>query len=245
MLRSEISEQGVGTITLARPLSKNALSFALLEALYEACSILTSDSAVRVIILAHEGDTFCAGGDLNELALTCNPQDAERLASLGTRTLSAIANSPKPVIAALSGPAIGGGAELALACDFRVVGPRASLEFRHVKLATVPAWGSTQRLVRLVGLARATSILMRGTRLDSHAIEAQGLGEYAALDALAQAHALAAELAKLSREALACLKATFAEPERERELFLQSWVSRDHQDAFERLIRARSSALAK
>jgi enoyl-CoA hydratase len=218
----------VARITLARPERRNALSFALLSQLGEAVESLSAEPHVRVIVLDHEGDVFCAGGDLTELSATCTPTGAEQLQAIGTRVLRAFALSPKPIVAELSGPAIGGGAELALACDFRLMGPNANIEFKHLRLAATPAWGSILRLSSLLGGARATGVLMRAQRLD--ATEACALGL-----ALPAGVGLIEELATMPPVAMAQLKAALRGVISEEQAFLHSWASDEHRDLMARL----------
>jgi enoyl-CoA hydratase len=218
----------VARITLARPERRNALSFELLGQLEEALNGFSADPEVRVIVLDHDGDVFCAGGDLTELSGTCTPEGAESLRAIGTRVLQAFALSPKPIVAALSGPAIGGGAELAIACDFRLMGSNARIEFKHLRLAATPAWGSVARLTQLLGGARATTALMRAQSIN--ATEAQALGLAHAFEST-----LVEDLAAMPPFAVTQLKAALRGTATEEDAFLRSWASNEHRELMEGL----------
>jgi enoyl-CoA hydratase len=243
VLRSEHLDDQIAQVTLARPHAKNALSFALLDELATVFDTLSNDASVHVILLAHEGNVFCAGGDLAELEHKMATEDGEALHEAGVRALSAIRNAPKPVIAVLSGPAIGGGAELALACDFRIMSEAASLEFRHVRLGATTAWGSAPLLVRALGTARASDILMRGRVLSALACVSLGLAELAE-SATEAARVLAIELSRLPHGAMAATKQNvqIASSAQERENFVRTWSSDEHKRAVTAAIRARKSA---
>lgn len=229
MIRSALAP--IARVTLARPEQRNALSLAMLESIANHVRQLAATPSVRVIILDHEGDVFCAGGDLEELKATCNPEGAARLRHAGLQALTALAQVRTPVIAQMAGPAIGGGAELALACDFRLMQSDAYFHLKHIHLAATPAWDTVRRLVSLVGGAHATSMLLRGRRVP--ALEAVALGLAAAVSSERlheETMELAEELAALPPFALGQMKRALRAPEAEGPAFLASWASSEHYD---------------
>lgn len=168
-------DQGIATITLNRPQQANALSAGLLEALAGVASQLEKRSDIRVAIVTGAGEkAFCAGADLKErLAM---PQAAvPQAVALIRNTINAVAALPFPVIAAINGGAFGGGAELALACDLRVAVASAKLGLTETSLAIIPGAGGTQRLSRLIGVAKAKELIYTARRIDADTALALGL----------------------------------------------------------------------
>jgi enoyl-CoA hydratase len=152
----------VVTITLNRPDKLNALNEELLRELVGAFIAVDEDPLVRVAIVTGSGDkAFAAGADIEAMA-QMTPEQARRLASLGHRLGSLIEQSPFPVIAAVQGFALGGGCELALCCDFIYASEKARFGQPEVGLGVIPGFGGTQRLARLVGVARARELCMTG-----------------------------------------------------------------------------------
>jgi enoyl-CoA hydratase/carnithine racemase len=160
--------------TLDRPERSNALSEATVRRLGALAREAAADEAVRAVVLTGKGGkAFCAGADLKERAGMSEEAIRDFLALYRT-VFRFIDELPKPVIAAIDGVAYGGGLELALACDLRVIGPGARVGLTEVSLAIVPGAGGTQRLTRLVGEAKAKELLLFSKRLD--AAEALALG---------------------------------------------------------------------
>lgn len=169
---------GVATVTLNRPQSMNALSAKLKEELSDVFTAwLAEDDAVRAVVLTGAGTrAFCAGADIKERSGT-DPKPAAYLASQ-RRThamFRAIEAFPAPTIAAINGVALGGGTELALACDLRLAADTASLGLTEVDLGVIPAGGGTQRLPRLVGAACAKELIFTGRRIAADEARAMGL----------------------------------------------------------------------
>nr|MDT0663081.1 enoyl-CoA hydratase-related protein [Micromonospora sp. DSM 115978] len=158
-VRVEISD-GIGTIRLERP-PMNALNTQVQEELRAAAKAATDDPGVRAVIVYGGEKVFAAGADIKEMADMSYVDMADRAAELSS-ALGAIARIPKPVVAAITGYALGGGCELALACDWRVVAEDAKLGQPEIKLGVIPGAGGTQRLARLVGPARAKDIVFSG-----------------------------------------------------------------------------------
>jgi len=166
-------ENGVATIRLNRPKAFNALCTALNEDMESALNSLRQNPAVRVVIITGGDKVFAAGADIKEM-LTANPMEAMETSRFGHQINDMIENLPFPVIAAICGPALGGGCELALACDFRVMGESAKLGLPEVGLGILPGAGGTQRLMRLTGASKAKEVIMLGKNIK--AAEALSLG---------------------------------------------------------------------
>ncbi|MBP2669422.1 MAG: echA2 [Deltaproteobacteria bacterium] len=168
------SAGGVCTITLNRPGSMNSLNLRIVEALAEAVAALRFDRSVRVAVITGAGEkAFCSGADLKERA-TLPPDQVRRFIATIRDTFTAIEALPQPVIAAVNGVALGGGTELALACDLRIASDRATLGLTEVKLAIIPGAGGTQRLPRLIGKGRAMELILTGRSIG--AAEALAIG---------------------------------------------------------------------
>jgi enoyl-CoA hydratase/carnithine racemase len=184
---------GVATICFARP-PVNALTAELVEEL--ASTVLRSDESdqVRVIVLSGAGTVFSAGFDVHRLRET--PPDSVRRRNAGLVTQYArVAAARKPVIAAVDGYALGGGLELALCCDLRVVATDALVGFPEVGLGGVPGIGGMQRLTRQVGLSKAKQLVLTGHRLSGEEAHRIGLA-----DQTAPPHGAAAFAEELARE---------------------------------------------
>jgi enoyl-CoA hydratase len=164
-------EGGVVVVRLQNP-PMNALSQALLGQLRDTVQKLGSDETVKAIVVAGGEKAFAAGADISEFG----DQEAARTISRGFReAFDAIAAIPRPVIAAVRGYALGGGLELAMACDLRVAGDTARLGQPEILLGIIPGAGGTQRLARLVGPARAKEIIWSGRQVRAEEAHAIGL----------------------------------------------------------------------
>ncbi|MFT4705529.1 MAG: methylglutaconyl-CoA hydratase, partial [Bradymonadia bacterium] len=151
-------EDGIVTLTLNRPQARNAVSRAMAEGLVAAFDELEHDLDVRVIIVTGAGEkAFCAGADLKERVTMSEPEVRRFVSSLQS-TMNRLESMPKPIIAAINGFALGGGLEFAMACDIRVASSTASMGLTETRLAIIPGAGGTQRLPRLIGLARAKEL---------------------------------------------------------------------------------------
>ena len=157
-------EGAVAIVTLNRPASKNALNPALVDALGPALEREAADDGVRAIVLTGAGGAFCSGADLKAGIIedpdVMNHLDARMDAF--HRMIRAIVGAPKPLLAAVDGPAVGFGCDLALACDLRLVTPRAYFQEKFVKIGLMPDGGGTFFLPRLVGLGRALELMYSG-----------------------------------------------------------------------------------
>lgn len=134
-------------LTLKRPEARNALNWEMMEAFAHNIEKISQDNTIRALIITGKGDACCAGGDLFELHNFISHSDGERPATLMGDVLSLLFELPIPVIVAIDGPAIGGGAEIALACDLRVSTENAKIGFPQINLALTPAWGGAGHLV--------------------------------------------------------------------------------------------------
>ncbi|GAB3800777.1 enoyl-CoA hydratase-related protein [Micromonospora zhanjiangensis] len=169
------SKDGIGTIRLERP-PMNALNTQVQEELRAAAAACAADADVRAVIVYGGEKVFAAGADIKEMADMSYVDMSDRAADLSS-ALGAIARIPKPVVAAITGYALGGGCELALACDWRVVAEDAKLGQPEIKLGIIPGAGGTQRLARLVGPARAKDLIMSGRMVDAQEALAIGLAD--------------------------------------------------------------------
>jgi len=168
-------EDGVGTIRLDRP-KMNALNVQVQEEIREAAAEATARTDVKAVIVYGGERVFAAGADIKEMQTMSYTDMVERSGPLMS-SISAVARIPKPVIAAITGYALGGGCELALACDFRVVADDAKLGQPEILLGIIPGAGGTQRLSRLVGASRAKEIIFSGRFVDAQEALAIGLAD--------------------------------------------------------------------
>jgi enoyl-CoA hydratase/carnithine racemase len=166
------SADGIGTIRLNRP-PMNALNIQLQEELRAVSREVTADEAIRAVVVYGGEKVFAAGADIKEMSGMGYPAMSARAGEI-TSSIAAVAAIPKPVVAAITGYALGGGCELALACDWRVAADNAKLGQPEINLGIIPGAGGTQRLARLVGPAKAKDIVMSGRFVD--AAEALAIG---------------------------------------------------------------------
>lgn len=164
---------GVALVTLNRPEARNALSFALMEALGAVLDTLDADPACRAIVITGAGDrAFAAGADLRDLAAQTPASWAARDALVGWDRVGQLAT---PAIAAVRGFALGGGCELAMACDLIVAGDDAQFGQPELSVGVIPGAGGTQRLTRAIGKAKAMDLILTGRRIDAAEAERGGL----------------------------------------------------------------------
>lgn len=163
----------VATLTINRPDKLNALNAATIGELGEAIDEIRTRDDIAGAILTGAGRAFVAGADISELAAQ-TPMQAKQRALRGQRVFRQFETSPKPVVAAVNGFALGGGCELAMSCHVRIASDAAKFGQPEVKLGICPGYGGTQRLPRLVGMGRALQLLMTGEIID--AAEAYRIG---------------------------------------------------------------------
>jgi enoyl-CoA hydratase len=155
-------EQGLATITINRPKALNALNRETLEELFQAFSAVDNDAEVKVVILTGAGEkAFVAGADISQMQ-SLDALQARSFAQFGQMVLRTIENLSKPVIAAVNGFALGGGCELAMACDIRLASDNAKFGQPEVNLGVIPGFAGTQRLSRLIGKGRAKELVFTG-----------------------------------------------------------------------------------
>jgi enoyl-CoA hydratase len=145
------AEGAIGIVTLRRPEKFNALDIPMLRALEKALDEAEAAESVRVVLLCGEGKGFCAGGDVDAWAAMSAADFQVQWVRYGHRVFDRLARLRQPTIAVLSGHALGGGLELAAACDFRVAETQAKLGFPETSIGVVPGWSGTQRAVRRFG----------------------------------------------------------------------------------------------
>lgn len=168
-----VVQDGIATLTINRPDKLNALNAATIADLGAAINEVRTRDDIRGLIVTGAGRAFVAGADISELAAE-TAVSARELALKGQRIFGLFESSPKPVIAAVNGFALGGGCELALACHIRIASEHAKFGQPEVKLGICPGYGGTQRLTHLVGKGRALELLMTGETID--AVEAFRIG---------------------------------------------------------------------
>ncbi|HUV07660.1 MAG TPA: enoyl-CoA hydratase/isomerase family protein [Spirochaetia bacterium] len=162
-------------ITIQRPEVRNALRFSTLRELDQAVSDLGGNPEVRVMVITGSGEkAFVAGADIQEF-IGLDAETMWRMMKLGQDVFDRIADCPKPVIGAINGYALGGGLELAVACDILIASENAQFGHPEITLGSFPGWGGSQRLPRKIGLSRAKEMVFTGMKIDARRAEAIGL----------------------------------------------------------------------
>ncbi len=223
----------LAVIVLDDPPTRNALSSAVLDALDTVLADLERDTDVRLVALTGAGPVFCAGADIREYdALT---DGGALLTDRGTAVLDRLAGLAVPTVALVNGHAVGGGIELALACDWRLIAPAAELRFVHATLGLTPGFGGLGRLARLVGDGMALRLLATADVISGRRAVQIGLGDgvVTAPEQRAEARRLADRVAVTDRSAVAAAKGALATGGRaaERAAFIASWPNRLLPDA--------------
>jgi enoyl-CoA hydratase/carnithine racemase len=168
-------DAGVAVVTIDRPEARNAIGFATADEL-DATLDRVVESNAAVVVLRGGGDrAFVSGGDLKELSAIRTHEDAVSMASRVRRLLDRVAALPVPVIAALNGHALGGGAEVAIAADIRVAADDVRIGFNQVALGIMPAWGGAERLAEVIGRGRALLAIATGELYDAKTAQRLGL----------------------------------------------------------------------
>ncbi|MDL5141627.1 enoyl-CoA hydratase [Bacillus atrophaeus] len=188
-----LRKETIAVVTLNRSHAANSLSADMLYELQDTAQKIESDPNIRCVILTGSGEkAFCAGADLKERRGMDHSQ-VRRSVSLIQSVVSRIEALPQPVIAALNGTALGGGLELALACDIRIATNDVRLGLPETSLAIIPGAGGTQRLPRLIGQGKAKELIYTGRRISAQEAKEIGLIEYvtASADLLSKAEQLA------------------------------------------------------
>ena len=158
---------GIAILTLNRAEVMNSFNFALLQALEKQIEVLKFNNDIRVVIITGSGQkAFCAGADLKERT-TYSESQVKTFISTIKNLFTSIEHLNKPVIAAINGVALGGGTELALACDIRIASMNALMGLTETRFAIIPGAGGTQRLPRLIGRGKAKELIFTGRRVDA------------------------------------------------------------------------------
>lgn len=210
-LRIETSDN-IAILTINRPQSLNALNSEVLRELECAFCELERDNAVKVVILTGAGEkAFVAGADIKEM-VEMNACQGHAFARQGQQVLLALEKMKKPVIAAVNGFALGGGLELALACDFIYAAEKSKFGFPEVTLGIIPGFGGTQNLARLIGKNRANELIFTGKMIDAQKACAWGIVNELcpAEELLATAHATASAITRVGTLAIGYAKDAIA-----------------------------------
>lgn len=225
---------GVALVTVDRPDRRNALDAATLARLDEVLADLEADDGVAALVLTGAGErAFVAGADIAAMA-ALDPERAHRFATCGQRVAARLEGMGKLTIAAVNGVALGGGCELALACDLRLASERARFGQPEVTLGITPGWGATVRLPRVIGWARASELILTGRVIAAAEAERMGLVSAvlapadllpAALELARRAAAQAPLAVRLAKQAL-----LDASPAREADLFARCFATADQRE---------------
>lgn len=203
----EKDEDGVAVITLNRPEALNAFNKDVVAEILEALKDAEEDEKVRVLVLTGAGKAFSAGADIKTMK-EMTPLKARELSLMGNRLCRALEDLGKPVIAAINGYALGGGLEVAMACDLRIASEKARMGQTEINIGLIPGWGGTQRLTRLIGKTRAKELVFTGKMIDAKTAEQWGLVNMVvpAEGFMEHVRQFAAELAKKAPVALRIAK---------------------------------------
>ncbi|MFL6348796.1 MAG: enoyl-CoA hydratase/isomerase family protein [Nitrososphaeraceae archaeon] len=170
----QAKDEGIAIIKINRPEVLNALNREAMFELSTAIDIVDADDKIKVVIITGAGEkSFCAGADIRYV-VNIDPIEAEKYATFIHGLLNKIENLEKPVIAAINGYALGGGCELALACDIRIASSNAKIGQTEVTVGIPPGWGGTQRLLRIVGPSKTKELIYTGKMITAE--EAEGVG---------------------------------------------------------------------
>ena len=166
---------GICTVKINRPDKYNAMNMDVANELIKVFKEIDTDDSVKVVILTGEGDkAFSAGADIAYMS-TISPIESEGYAKLGHLLTYTVENCSKPTIAAINGFALGGGCELALACDIRIASDTAKMGQPEVTIGICPGWGGTQRLPRIIGIAKAKDLIYTGRQVKADEAKEMGL----------------------------------------------------------------------
>jgi enoyl-CoA hydratase/carnithine racemase len=230
---------GLAIITIDRPHARNAIALSTMDELETA---IEAAAGARALVIRGGGEqAFVSGGDLKELSALRTFEQAASMAGRMRAVCDRLAGFPAPVIAALNGHALGGGAEVAVAADIRIAAADVKIGFNQVKLGIMPAWGGAERLAALVGRGRALMLAGSGAVLDAAAAERIGL-----IDSVVARADFEQEWRSLARSLAVTPAATIkrviteASPSAAVAAFAQLWVADEHWEAAERVMKRRS-----
>ena len=236
-------------ITLNRPDNGNALSLELIEELNQTLEKYHNDREIKLVTITGQGDKFfIAGGDIKELAEVRSESDIETMIELGRKTLDTIRYYPVPVIALINGYALGGGAELAMACDYRLAIEKASVGFVHSTLNITTAWGGIIDLIYLLGHTKALFTLIEGKKIKAKEAKTLGLIDSVSDDidsAYSSIESIKKTFEQCNTDVIRSNKAIINESKRlfhknlkaaESVEFKKTWGSKEHWNALEALL---------
>jgi len=237
-----VEYDAVTLLRVSRPEQRNAIDFATMDELEEVLTLLEKDESLRVLVLTGGGETFVSGGDLKDFQVLVTAEDGRRMAERMGAILTRLSCLPVPVIAALNGPAVGGGTEVALACDLRVAATNAYFSFRQVTMGIMTAWGGAPRLLTLLGFSRSLYYLLTAERIPPEQALQMGLVQRVTPEGQAVAGALEMARQIVSQPPLAvrAIKRTLrhmmgvpfeAAAAVEVQEFGEVWASEDHVEA--------------
>ena len=209
MANIELSRIGdIGVLTVNRPEVRNALDWDTMRGFSNMIKQVHRDKKMRALIVTGAGQTFVSGGDLKVLANFPKRIHGLRLSRIMSRALDHLRALPMPTLAAINGPARGGGAEIAVACDIRIMAEDADIGFVHSKLGITTAWGGARFLLQLVGYPRALILLSKGSVLSAQEADEIGLVDEVASNGsvLDRAIQFAEELSQAPIEAVEAAK---------------------------------------
>ena len=239
---------GVGILTIDQPKSLNAMTLKMMQSFADTVYDLQKDEDLQEVIIRGAGtDAFCSGGDLAELRHMTTQQQVNDMITLMGDALFALENLPVPVIAAVNGYALGGGSEIAMACDLRIVDEDVRFGFVQIRQAVTPGWGGGQRLLRAVGYSRAMQLLLSGDVLQADQMLELGLVQAvvpqgtAVDEAMQLANKIAEQPPKVVRAIKQLLQAGVRHPyataiQQERDLFPLLWLDEPHWQAVNKFL---------
>ncbi len=232
--------RGVVVLTLDRPAVRNAIDAATMDALEEAAGRLEAwPSLVSLVITGSGNRAFCSGGDLRWMRSLGSPADGEAMSRRMQGILARLEALPVPVIAALNGAAVGGGAEIALAADLRYAEPHVALTFKQGRMGLAPGWGGAARLRRVVGYGKALQLLATGATVPAAEAASMGLVDevVASGSSVDAAVAWSERVRPLSGRSIGVMKRMLrrddsaAATDHEASLFREVWASPEHHEA--------------
>ncbi len=241
-----VENDGVGLLTINRPTVHNAIGLATMAELDRLLDWIDANSQAGALVITGAGDrVFVSGGDLKDFEQLTSYDSAAAMSRRMQHLMARLRELPIPVVGAVNGDCLGGGCEVALAADIRVVSDAAHFGFKQVTLGITPAWGGRHRLVRLVGRSRALKLLLSGDLIDAAEAYRIGLADQVvpAGEVLSVAMNLAQQISRNPRLAVRAIKRAVnhdevfeSEPEAvefEADLFARTWISEDHQEALD------------
>lgn len=242
-----IHPKGIAVLQVNRPEVRNALNWDTIHAFGEQIEALWGMKEIRALIIAGSGGHFISGGDLRELHHYPSRADGQRLSEQMSNTLNTIESLPIPTIAAMNGNTRGGGAEISLACDLRVMAEDADFGLAQIQLGLTPGWGAGQRLLQLVGYSTAFDLLVTGGVITAQEANLRGLANRLAPkgEAIAEAIKIAKQISRMPADAVIAAKKILRAGKNlppstafsyEQSLFPPLWASEAHLTAVQRFL---------